>query len=143
AFLLGLPAGVLCTLLWQAGFLGMILMGFTGAWVVSLYMRSQKPAWITLGAGARIGLVTGIIGAWTASATSGIILYALRYWFHQGGLFDNFLTHAVEGQLTGEWKTMGFDAQMIAQEKALLLSPAGHGMWALASISFLMAALLV
>jgi hypothetical protein len=143
AFTLGVPAGVLCAFLWQAGILGLILMGFAGAWVVSLYMRSQRPAWITLGAGARIGLVTGIVGAWAASATSGITLYAMRYWFHQGNIFDNLIARAVEGQLTQEWNTMGVDAQSIAQLKSMVLSPDGHAMWALASISFLMVALLL
>jgi len=116
-----------------------VLMGFTGAWVVSLYMRSQQPAWITMGAGARIGLVTGLVGAWTSSATLGIILYAMRYWFHQGSIFDNFWNNLVEVQLTQQWDNMGADAQTVTALKAMLLSPDGRAVWALCTITFLMA----
>lgn len=143
AFMLGLPAGVLCAFLWPFGIFGMVLMGFCGAWVVSLYMRSQQPAWITLGAGARIGLVTGLVGAWTASAISGLALFAMRYWLHQGNVFDNFWTHLVNVELTQQWNTMGADAQTIATLKAMLLSPGGRAAWALCTVSFLMAASLV
>jgi hypothetical protein len=143
AFTLALPAGVLCAFLWPVGIISMILMGVTGAWVVSLYMKVQQPSWITLGAGARIGLVTGIVSAWTSSATCGITIFAMRYWFHQGGLFDNFWTHLVENQFTQQWNSMGADAQTIAMVKAMLLSPNGRAAWALCTVSFLMAASLV
>jgi hypothetical protein len=143
AFTIGLPAGVLCAFLWPVGIISMILMGLTGAWVVSLYMKLQQPAWITLGAGARIGLVTGLVSAWTASATSGITLFAMRYWFHDGGIFDNFWTRLVDVQLTQQWNSMGADAQTVSMMKAMLLSPDGRAVWALSTISFLMAASLV
>ena len=143
AFTLGLPAGVFCACLWPVGVISMFLMGVTGAWVVSLYMKAQRPAWITLGAGARIGLVTGLIGAWTASATCGMALFAMRYWFHQGGLFDNFWTRMVEVQFTQQWNNMGADAQTVATVKAMLLSPDGRASWALCTVSFLIASSLV
>ena len=143
AFTLGLPAGILCAFLWPVGIISMILMGCTGAWVVSLYMKTQRPAWITLGAGARIGLVTGLVSAWVASAPSGITLIAMRYWVHQGGYFDNFWKRLVEVQLTQQWNSMGADAQTIATMKAMLLSPDGRAVWALCTVSFLMAASLV
>ena len=143
AIMLGLPAGVLCAFLWPVGVLGMVLMGFTGAWVVSLYMRSQQPAWITLGAGARIGLVTGLIAAWASSATAGLTLFAMRYWFHQGNVFDEFWTKLVNVQLTQQWNNMGVDAQTMNALKQMLLSPDGRAMWALSTITFLMAASLV
>lgn len=143
AFTLGLPAGVLCALLWPFGILGIVLMGCAGAWVVSLYMRSQQPAWITLGAGARIGLVTGLVGAWMASATSGIALYGVRYWLHHGSIIDNFWTHMVEVQMTQQWTSMGSDAQTIATLKAMLLSPDWRAVSALCTVCFLMACSLV
>src|SRR4051812_35991007 len=43
AFTVGLPAGVLCAFLSPVGIISMILMGLTGAWVVSLYMKVQRP----------------------------------------------------------------------------------------------------
>lgn len=143
ALTLGLPAGVLCALLWPVGILGMVLMGVAGMWVVSLYLRKQQPAWITLGAGARIGLVTGLIGAWAAAATSGIALFAMRYWLHDGAIFDNFWTNLVNVQLTQEWNTMGADAQTVSTLKSILLSPDGRAGWALSTISFLIAASLL
>ena len=143
AFMLGLPAGVLCAFLWPVGILGMALMGITGMWVVSIYMKSQQSAWITLGAGARIGLVTGLIGAWAASATSGIALFAMRYVFHQGAIFDNFWTNLVNVQLTQEWNSMGADGQTISTLKVMLLSPNGRAAWALTTVAFLMATSLV
>jgi hypothetical protein len=143
AMTLGLPSGVLCAFLWPVGIVGMVLMGFTGAWVVSLYMRSQQPAWITLGAGARIGLVTGLVGSWASAATAAITLFAMRFWLHQGSVFDNFWNHMVQVQLTQEWNSMGADAQTVATLKAMLSSPDGRAVWVLCTITFLMAASLV
>jgi hypothetical protein len=143
ALMLGVPAGVVCAFLWPVGILGMILMGFAGAWVVSIYMKRQQPAWITLGAGARIGMVTGLIGTWASGATSGIALFAMRYWAHQGSVFDNFWTHLVNVQLSQQWNSMGADAQTVAMLKSMLLSPEGRGMWALCTVAFLMASSLV
>jgi len=55
--MLAIPAGILCSMLSPVGILGLVLMGLTGTWSVILYVRGQRPAWITIGAGARIGLV--------------------------------------------------------------------------------------
>src|SRR5208283_3870015 len=63
---LAIPAGILCSMLSPVSIFGLLLMGATAAWVVALYMRSHRPAWITVGAGARIGFVTGVAGSWTA-----------------------------------------------------------------------------
>jgi len=147
ALTLAVPAGVLCAFLAPAGIFGLLLMGATGAWVVSLYMRSQRPAWISIGAGARIGLVTGILGSWTAAATTGISLYALRYWFHQGGVFDGFwnnlITQQVSQQLSEQWAAMGESAQNVSVLKAWMLSPEGRAAWVLCAMGFLTAVLLV
>ena len=89
ALMLAIPAGVLCSLLSPLNVLALLVMAGTGAWVVALYMRNRRPAWLTLGAGARLGLVTGVLGGWTAAAASGVALYAARYWFHSGKVFDN------------------------------------------------------
>lgn len=143
AFALGFPAGIVCAFLWPVGFISMILMGVTGGWVVALYMKKERPAWITLGAGARIGLVTGLISAWTASATSGVTLFAMRYWFHEGAVFDTFWTRLVNVQLTQQWNSMGADAQTVAMMKSMLLSPNGRAAWALCTLTFLIGASLV
>jgi hypothetical protein len=143
ALALGIPAGVLCSFLSPVGIFGLLLMGATSIWVVSVYMRRQRPAWITLGAGARIGLVTGIIGSWTAAATTGITLFAMRYWFHAGQVFDNFWQGLVNQQLVQEWNTMGADAKTTAMLKSMLLAPQGRAAWVLCALTFLTAVLLV
>ena len=141
--MLAIPAGVFCSMLSPLGIFGMFLMAATSAWVVALYMRSQRPAWITIGAGARIGLVTGLVGGWTAAAFSGISLYAMRFWLHQGSVIDNFWQNLVNQQMSQQWSSMGVDPLTIAMTKAWMLSPEGRGGWVLFAVTFLMAALLL
>ena len=143
ALTLAIPAGMLCSMLSPVGIIGVVLMGATGLWVVTLYMRSQKPAWITIGAGARIGLVTGLLGGWSAAATTGVTLYAMRYWFHHGQAFDDFWQNLVNQQMTAQWTSMGVDAQAMNLTKAWLLSPWGRAGWVLCAASLLMAVLLL
>jgi hypothetical protein len=137
---LAIPAGILCSMLSPIGILGLMLMGLAGTWSVILYMRKDKPAWITIGAGARIGLVTGVLGGWVAAATSGLTLYVLRFWLHKGSLFDDFWQNMVSGQMTQQWKSMGVDAQTIAEARSWLLAPEGRGGWVLGAIGLLIAA---
>ncbi len=143
ALILAVPAGILCSILSPVGIFGLVLMGATGAWVVSLYLRTQQLAWITTGAGARIGLVTGLFGAWTAAATTGVTLYAMRFWFHDGRVFDGFWNNFVTRQMSQQWAAMGIDTQTISLAKAWLLSPEGRAGWVLGAVTFLMAALLL
>ena len=143
ALLLAVPAGILCSMLSPVGIFSLLLIAVTSAWVVALYMRSRRPAWITVGAGVRIGLVTGVVGGWTAAAMTGISLYAMRYWLHQGNVFDNFWQNLVNQQMSQEWTSMGVDAKTIALAKTWMLSPEGRAGWALFAIAFLMVALLL
>jgi len=140
ALTLAIPAGILCPTLSPVGILGLLLMGLAGTWSVILYLRQGKPAWVTIGAGARIGLVTGILGGWTAAATSGLALFALRFWLHEGRFFDDFWQNIVSGQMAQQWASMGIDAQTIAAAKAWLLAPEGRGGWVLGAIGLLIAA---
>jgi len=143
ALVFGVPAGVMSSFLSPLGIFGFLLMGAAGAWVVSLYMRNRQPAWITLGAGARIGFVTGIVGSWSAALTTGVTLFILRYGLHQGQVFDGFWTTVVNNQLTQEWNTMGADAKTVEQLKELLLSPAGRAAWVLCALGFLTVGMLI
>ncbi len=143
ALALAVPAGVVCSLLSSLNVLALLVMTATSAWVVGLYMRNQRPAWITIGAGARLGLVTGIVAAWTSAAASGLILYATRYWFHAGKSFDDFWETMVNQQLVQEWASMGIDAQTIALTRSLMLSPEGRAAGVLSAMCFLAAALLI
>jgi RNA polymerase subunit RPABC4/transcription elongation factor Spt4 len=143
ALMLAVPTGLLCSLLSPLGILILPLMFAAGAWVVVLYVRSQRPAWITSGAGARIGLVTGVLGGWTAAAATAFALFAMRFIFHQGTAIDDFWQNKVVLASVQQWTTMGVDAQTILLMKTWLLSPTGRGGWALGALSFLIAGLLI
>ena len=125
ALMLAIPAGALCSMYSPAGILGLPLMAAAGAWVVSLYMRGRRPAWITIGAGARIGLVIGILAGWTAAFTTAVSLYAMRFWLHQGPAIDDSWNSQINlsTQLLASW---GVDAQQIAMNRAIMVSPEGH-----------------
>lgn len=125
ALALAVPAGLLCAALTSVGLIGLILMPFAAAWVVALYMRSQQPPWITVGAGARIGLVTGILAVWASAVTTGCTLYAMRFWFHQGKSFDDLWQTQID-QSSRQLSSFGMDTQTIAATKLLMLSPEGR-----------------
>lgn len=142
ALMLAIPAGILSNMLSPLSMFGMPMMAITGAWVVMLYMRNQRPAWITIGAGARIGLVTGLLGGWTATATTAITLFALRFWFHQGQFYDD-LWQTLSQQMSMQWTSMGVDSQTIAQMQKMLLPPEGRAAWLLAALTMLAMVLLL
>jgi hypothetical protein len=134
ALLLAVPAGLLTSGVSPLGVLGLLWMAIAAAWAVTLYRRSQRPAWITLGAGARIGLVTGLLTGWLAFAISGGALFVQRFFLHQSSQMDaEWKTRVVMGQQMAEQLTSGMtpsdaaQAQAIrAQFQAWMLSPEGH-----------------
>jgi hypothetical protein len=134
ALLLAIPAGLLSSGLSPVGVLGLFWMAAAAAWAVVLYVRSQKPAWITIGAGARIGLVTGLLAGWLAFSISGGALFVERYALHQANQIDGEWKNRVETsqQLTQSW-TAGMNSADAAQAQAtriqiqnFMLSPEGH-----------------
>jgi hypothetical protein len=127
ALMLAVPAGLLSSGFPLVGFFGLVWMAAAGAWAVALYLRSQQPAWITIGAGARIGLVTGLLGGWTAAATMSAMLFGMRFFFHQGKIFDGYWQDQVSDKVSQQWAAAGMDAQTIQVAKALLNSPEGRG----------------
>ena len=139
---LAIPAGILCSVLSPVSILGLLLMGATAAWVVALYIRSHRPARITVGAGARIGFVTGVVGSWTAAAMSGLSLYAMRFWLHQGSAFDDFWQNVVNLQ-QAQGIAVGADAQNLAAAKALMISQEGRAGLILFTIAILMGTLVL
>lgn len=134
ALLLALPAGLLSSGVSPLGFFGLLWMSAAAAWAVTLYVRSQRPAWITLGAGIRIGMVTGIIAGWLAFSISGGALFVNRFVLHHAAQIDAEWKNRVDGsqQLTQQWTSgmAGTDAaQALAarnQVYAFMLSPEGH-----------------
>ncbi len=132
ALALAVPAGLLSSGLSPVGILGMFWMAAAAAWAVVLYVRSQRPAWITTGAGARIGLVTGLLAAWLAFSISGATLFVERFALHHAILMDAEWKTAVDlsQQMTRQWGAgAGDTAQaqaMRAQIHQWMLSPWGH-----------------
>jgi RNA polymerase subunit RPABC4/transcription elongation factor Spt4 len=143
AMVLAVPAGLLCSGFPYLGFYGLLWMLAAGTWAVVLYMRSQRPAWITIGAGARIGLVTGILGGWIAAASMAFSLFAMRVFFHQGKVFDDAYQQGIVDKMVEQWVATGRDAHGIAVDKAELLSPTGRGALTLTIVLMLTVVLLV
>lgn len=137
ALALAVPAGALCSLFSPVSIFGLLWMTVAAAWVVALYLRNRRPAWITIGAGARIGLVTGLVGAWTASAASGLSLFVMRFVLHEGKELDDTWTNIIGEQVTRQWTLAGVDAQTINIYKGWLLSPEGRAGAMLSAILFL------
>jgi hypothetical protein len=140
AMLLAVPAGLLTSGVSPLASLGLLWMIIAAAWAVALYMRSQRPAWITLGAGARIGLVTGMLAGWLAFGVSGSALFVQRFLLHQASQIDDaYKTLALDKfqekaqqMLAGMGPTDAAQMQtQLAQIQAWMQSPEGHaGFWA-------------
>ncbi|MGA3080212.1 MAG: hypothetical protein ABSD44_02385 [Terracidiphilus sp.] len=138
ALLMAVPAGLLSSAASQAGSLGLFWMATAAGLAVVLYMRSQRPAWITLGAGARIGLVTGLLGGWLAFGVSGGQLFVQRFVLHQSSQIDAnwkaFVeTYTESSQQMTQQLSSGMAAADAAQLQsnqaaihAWMLSPEGH-----------------
>ena len=137
--LLAVPAGLLSSGVSPLSGLGMFWMAAAAAWAVVLYLRSQRPAWITIGAGARLGLVTGLFAGWLAFTVSGGWLFAERTVLHKANEIDSVYRVVVDtfeqrknDTITG--MTAPDAAQVrssLASIEALLGSPEGHaGIWA-------------
>jgi hypothetical protein len=142
AVALAVPAGVLCSLFSPVSIFGVLWMTVAAAWAVALYLRSQRPAWITIGAGARIGLVTGLVGGWMAAAASGATLFVMRFFLHQGKTLDDTWQNIISDQIARQWTSAGVDAQTIALYKSFLLSPEGRAGSMLSAILLLVSALI-
>jgi RNA polymerase subunit RPABC4/transcription elongation factor Spt4 len=112
AILMAVPAGILSSAASPTTTLGLFLMATASGLAVMLYLRSQRPAWITLGAGARIGLVTGILGGWLAFGVSGGALFVDRSILHQAS------------QIDGEYKNFVDVARQQTHEKMAGMGPA-------------------
>lgn len=134
ALVVAVPAGLLSSELSAVGGAAMIWTVAAAGWAVALYWRSQKPAWLTTGAGARIGLVTGLIAAWVAFVVSSGTMFVERCLLHQGGRIDGeWKTRVAMGQQLSQQLTTGMGQADPAQVKATqdifqswMLSPEGH-----------------
>jgi hypothetical protein len=131
ALAFAVPAGLLSSGISPVSSLGILWMAGAAIWAVIVYMRSQRPAWITMGAGARIGLVTGLIAGWLAFGFSGAGLFVTRVVMHQGNQIDSAWKQFVDKdqELSQQWlKQMSVptDAAQLNAQRNWMLSPEGH-----------------
>lgn len=154
ALMFAFPAAILSSAFSPLEILSLFWMVGAAVWAVAVYMRSQRPAWITIGAGVRIGLVTGLLAGWLAFGANGSALFIARYALHQSSQIDAgwkaqvAATEQMSQQLTG-WMDTEDAAQAEAMQKQmadLWLSPAGHAglqtfSFALSSLFFMLYAM--
>ena len=144
AMLVAVPAGLLSCGQSPVWPLSLLWMAAAAAWAVTLYARRQRPGWVTIGAGARIGLVTGLLAGWVAFAASALALYAMRFVFGQGKDFDVPWQAAVV-QAQQQWQAVSPDAQTAAalnRAYKWLLTPEGKSGSVLGLLLIMEAALL-
>lgn len=98
SLLLAIPAGLMCL---APGGSVLNVLWLTGAavWAVSLYSRRTRAVWLSSGVGARIGLVTGLIGSWMAICVHALSLWMVRFEFHEGGQIDSLWSSQIENWL--------------------------------------------
>ena len=145
AIILAVPAGLLSCGQWPVWPLSLLWMAAASAWAVTLYARRQKPGWITMGAGARIGLVTGLMAGWFAFAASAAGLYAMRFIFGEGKEFDDPWQAAI-AQASEQLRSMSPDARTAAAFNVYLkwlLSPEGRAGMTLVLLTIMEIALLL
>jgi len=134
ALALAVPAGILSSGASPVGIFGIFWIAGAALWAVAIYVRAQRPAWITTGAGARIGLVTGLLACWLAFSISGANLFVNRVVLHHGAQMDKEWKNRVDEsqQLTQNWSTGlssvdAAEAQSArAQVETWMLSSWGH-----------------
>lgn len=133
ALALAVPAGLLSSGISPVGILGLFWMAGAAAWAVAIYVRGQRPAWITIGAGARIGLVTGLLAAWLAFSISGASLFVERFVLHHSSQIDAEWKSRVDlsqQMMAQQWTSGSADAAQAqalrAQIQAWMMSPWGH-----------------
>lgn len=93
-----------------------------------------------MGAGARIGLVTGLFASWLTLSVNGIYLWLTRFVWHQGGQMDSdwlvFVDRLIQSeqqmfvQMGSASTAMTESLQMI---RILMLSPEGRAGFALSN----------
>jgi hypothetical protein len=139
ALTLAVPAGLLSSGISPLGVLRVFWMLGAAAAAVVLYMRSQRSAWITIGAGARIGLVTGLIAAWLAFGVSGAGLFVARVVLHHGDQIDATWRDNVNAsqQMTQQWlaqMNLPNDVAQASAQRNWMLSSEGHAGFETASL---------
>lgn len=105
SLLLAIPAGLMC-LAPGGSLLNVLWMTGAAVWAVSLYSKRTHASWLSSGAGAQIGLVTGLIGSWMAICAHAISLWMVRFRFHEGGQIDSLWNTQIESWLQLEQRLL-------------------------------------
>jgi hypothetical protein len=109
AGILAVPAGVLSSGLTPVGSsLALIWMAGAAVWAVRLYLKGARASWLSMGNGARIGLLTGLFASWLALSVDGATVWIERFVMHQGSQMDQEWLSVVE-------KSLVLDQQMATQ----------------------------
>lgn len=111
--LLAIPAGLMC-LAPGGSLLNVFWMTGAAIWAVSLYSKRTHAAWLSSAAGARIGLVTGLMGSWMAICVHAVGLWMVRFQFHQGGQIDSLWNTQIEDWLQLEQRLLAQSGQSSA-----------------------------
>ena len=134
ALTLAVPTAAVCFLMATMGeALAFFWMIGAAALAVMLYRKRTRIRTLPAGAGARIGLITGMLASWVMLAITGISVWGQRFLFHQGGQMDADWNDLVEKNLQLWQQTyvqMGMASATAAQSGAItknwMLSPEGH-----------------
>jgi hypothetical protein len=151
-FLMAIPAGLLSSELSPVGLFGLVWIAVAAAWSVALYARRQRSAQqafrMTTGAGARIGLATGILAGWCTFAASSASLFASRFLLHQGKDSDDRWKSLV-AEMSQQWQAMSAAnpdpqaAEIFKSLAAWFLSPEGKATYTLCGLVMLETLLLI
>jgi len=149
ALILAIPAGVLA---YSMTTLGLFWMVGAAAWAVALYAKRIPPGWLTVGVGARIGLITGFFASWFTIALDSTGLWISRFVLHEGGKWDSMWLAEVHETFQRNQQMvsqMGMTAAQAAQYLQIsqffrdnMLSIEGRAGWALSGL-LLLAVLLI
>jgi hypothetical protein len=144
--MLSIPAAILVSRL--SPLIGLFWIMGAAAWAVVLYTRRARIPGISAGAGARIGLVTGLFAGWLTCGVNGAALWVARSLEHQGGEIDSVWQTAVQKnfeqqqQMLAQMGMASADAaQMMQSMRTMMLSAEGRAGFAL--FGFLTDAVLV
>ncbi len=144
AFITAIPTGIACSMVSPiVGYFKILWMLLAAASVVALYVRRVQPPWITAGAGARIGLVSGIFTAWIAFLVSSISFFTQRFIFGNGAVIDTEWAGFVQNyqkQVLQAIPQLNPDPTVLSDVKnfiAWMLQPDGQAGMALFSLTLL------
>ncbi|MHB1698891.1 MAG: hypothetical protein ACYCSN_01950 [Acidobacteriaceae bacterium] len=135
----GAAAGILCgaSMVFPPLYTVCFFWTLSGAMIaLALYHRRVPLAKIDAGAGARIGLLTGLFMAAAMTAVGSIFLALMRFVWHKGADFDAQISDAIHQGMARAAENNP-DPQMVQSSLKFLLTPEGRAGYTLAMVAFL------